>query len=220
MPIVSDVTQRTATRRTATAVCDSRKLIARMQVPPPSVHKTTNDQPPATCRRPSDRSGTQKVCACIRKRPSRVVHCPIRSRRRVQFGNLHVRTEAGASGLLLLDHHVCSKLLLPLVMIAHRSSRLSQWAKRYDSLRYSAQLDQCCRQLEEAQEYPSDRFLVHLVRLQRIVQRIERKVPIDDLTPETTIPIAMFVKSLHGELLEYKHNLPRDMAEHRLSTSA
>ncbi|KAK8223547.1 hypothetical protein IWX49DRAFT_206218 [Phyllosticta citricarpa] len=92
---------------------------------------------------------------------------------------------------------------------------LTQWAKRYDSLRYSAQLDQCCRQLEEAQEYSSDRFLVYLVRLQRIVQRIERKVPIDDLTPETTIPIAMFVKSLHGELLEYKKSLPPDMAKHR-----
>ncbi|KAK8172326.1 hypothetical protein BKA80DRAFT_340058 [Phyllosticta citrichinensis] len=91
---------------------------------------------------------------------------------------------------------------------------LTQWAKRYDSLRYSAQLDQCCRQLEEAQEYASDRFLVQLVRLQRIVQRIERKVPIDDLTPETTIPIAMFVKSLHGELLEHKKSLPPDMAKH------
>lgn len=70
-----------------------------------------------------------------------------------------------------------------------------------------------CRNLEEAQELPSDRFLVYLVRLQRIVQRIERKVPIDDFTAETMIPIAMFVKALHSELEEFKESLPADVAE-------
>ncbi|KAK7720627.1 hypothetical protein SLS57_005406 [Botryosphaeria dothidea] len=90
---------------------------------------------------------------------------------------------------------------------------VSQWAKRYDSLRYNAQLAEVCRNLEEAQELPSDRFLVYLVRLQRIVQRIERKVPIDDFTAETMIPIAMFVKALHSELEEFKESLPADVAE-------
>ncbi|KAL1625116.1 hypothetical protein SLS56_007461 [Neofusicoccum ribis] len=93
---------------------------------------------------------------------------------------------------------------------------VSQWAKRYDSLRYSAQLDEVCRYLEEAQEYPSDRYLVYLVSLQRIVQRIERKVPIDDFTADTMIPIAMFVKSLHTELDDFKKSLPADIADNPL----
>ncbi|KAL1624206.1 hypothetical protein SLS54_004136 [Diplodia seriata] len=86
------------------------------------------------------------------------------------------------------------------------------WAKRYDSLRYSAQLAGVCRHLEEAQEYPTDQYLVYLVRLQGIVQRIERKVPIDDFTTDTMIPIAMFVKALHGELDDFKKSLPADLA--------
>lgn len=94
-------------------------------------------------------------------------------------------------------------------------SSVAQWAKRYDSLRYSAQFADVCRYLEEAEEYPSDRYLVYLVRLQCIVQRIERKVPIDDFTADTMIPIAMFVKALHGELNDFKKSLPADLADHR-----
>ncbi|KAF9635717.1 putative trna processing endoribonuclease protein [Lasiodiplodia theobromae] len=94
------------------------------------------------------------------------------------------------------------------------STIVAQWAKRYDSLRYSAQFADVCRYLEEAEEYPSDRYLVYLVRLQCIVQRIERKVPIDDFTADTMIPIAMFVKALHGELNDFKKSLPADLADH------
>ncbi|KAL1649921.1 hypothetical protein SLS58_001297 [Diplodia intermedia] len=104
------------------------------------------------------------------------------------------------------------------------STIVAQWAKRYDSLRYSAQLAGVCRHLEEAQEYPTDQYLVYLVRLQGIVQRIERKVPIDDFTTDTMIPIAMFVKALRGELDDFRRSLPADLANQcesdTLATSA
>lgn len=122
--------------------------------------------------------------------------------------------------MLLPDHHVCCKCFDDIVWVdasvvltdvfAHS---VSQWAKRFDSLRYNAQLSDACRNLEEAQEYPSDRFLVYLVRLQNIVQRIERKVSVNDFTADTMIPLAMFVNALHSELKDFKNSIPADVAE-------
>ncbi|KAF2144124.1 uncharacterized protein K452DRAFT_267286 [Aplosporella prunicola CBS 121167] len=90
---------------------------------------------------------------------------------------------------------------------------VAQWAKRYESMRFTAQLDEVCRDLEQAKEYPSDRYLLELVRVQRIVQRIERKCPVDDLTPDTPLPVAMFVWSLDGELKAARKALPPDLAQ-------
>ncbi|KAF2084098.1 hypothetical protein K490DRAFT_4250, partial [Saccharata proteae CBS 121410] len=136
-----------------------------------------------------------------------------RSARAYGQERIEIATSRAAHGELSVCELHTSDERRALLGTFYLTTIVAQWAKRYDSMRYSAQLDDVCNYLEKAAEYTSDRHLVALVRLQHVVQRVERKVPFDDFTPDTMIPISMFVKQLHTELSHFRHTLPPDLAQ-------
>ena len=88
--------------------------------------------------------------------------------------------------------------------------RASAAFKKMESLRYTVHIDECCRSLEDSSEYPSDTRLVHLMRLRRIIEKMNQVYCSDelDLTLGVQGPLGMYVKQLEGELHEARTALP------------
>ncbi|GFF25221.1 hypothetical protein IFM61606_09380, partial [Aspergillus udagawae] len=55
--------------------------------------------------------------------------------------------------------------------------------KDMDPLRYTSYTEECCRVLEELQEYPTDMYLVQLARLNCMAYRIVQTLPFDAYSP-------------------------------------
>jgi hypothetical protein len=79
-----------------------------------------------------------------------------------------------------------------------------------DPMRYTDYTEECCRVIEDAGEYPTDLYLVRLVRLHRMADRIRRILSVDECDPPGVIlsaPIGMCIKSLEVELQQIKLSL-------------
>ena len=80
-----------------------------------------------------------------------------------------------------------------------------------DPIRYSKYVDDCCRVISEAAEYPTDIYVVHLTRLHGLANRITGTLFHDDCNVTTgfaSAPIVACVKSLESELLQLRNSLP------------
>lgn len=95
--------------------------------------------------------------------------------------------------------------------------RLSVNVKHTDIMRYTRYMDDCCRVLLEKQEYPTDFFLVQLVKLQRIALCMQNTLPLDSLDPPSplTSSIGLSLKSFETELEQFKSSLPGNIQNHR-----
>ena len=84
--------------------------------------------------------------------------------------------------------------------------------QRFDSIRYSPYLDQALRELEENPDYESDIYLVYLVRIQRLTERISRLHAKDhvegDLPGIIRAPKHVYISALQGDLDRYANELP------------
>jgi hypothetical protein len=96
-------------------------------------------------------------------------------------------------------------------LIAYKlQSRLSIWTRELYPVQYSKYVDECCRAVSEAAEYPTDLSAVHLARIHGMADRISRS-----LTPEnwhtipafTPFPLGACVKLLEPELLQLRTSL-------------
>jgi hypothetical protein len=78
---------------------------------------------------------------------------------------------------------------------------------------YTTYIETCCHTLAGAGEYPTDVYLVGLVRLQRFVRKIALSLPSNELEPlwSPTTPVGMYVKSLEEELQSYQSSLPQQL---------
>lgn len=87
--------------------------------------------------------------------------------------------------------------------------------QRLDPIRYSPYLEQCLRELEAKPEYESDLYLVNLVRIQHLTERISRlhaKDHVeDDLPGVARAPMNVYINAFQGELDRYKDALPRHL---------
>lgn len=84
-----------------------------------------------------------------------------------------------------------------------------------DPLRYTSYTEECCRVLEELQEYPSDMYLVQLARLNRMAHRIVQTLPFDAYNPPgiaSSDSLQTCVKALEAELKDLK----RSSAQYRM----
>ncbi|GFF61607.1 hypothetical protein CNMCM7927_003076 [Aspergillus lentulus] len=91
-------------------------------------------------------------------------------------------------------------------------------AKDMDPLRYTSYTEECCRVLEELQEYPSDMYLVQLARLNRMAHRIVQTLPFDAYNPPgiaSSNSLQTCVKALEAELKDLK----RSSAQYRMQDS-
>lgn len=69
-------------------------------------------------------------------------------------------------------------------------------------------LDMCCRVLETNMQYPSDAYLIKLVRIQQLVQSISITMAEDNLGQTTNkVPLTMVVQSFEEQLRQYRESL-------------
>ncbi|KAJ9402483.1 transcriptional regulator family: Fungal Specific TF [Paecilomyces variotii] len=73
--------------------------------------------------------------------------------------------------------------------------------RRMDPLRYTPYVEECCQILLSSKRYPTDTYLVELVRLQKIANTIKRSIPIDDIEPgKMRAPVGMHMKAIEKDL--------------------
>ncbi|RDA88027.1 hypothetical protein CP532_3456 [Ophiocordyceps camponoti-leonardi (nom. inval.)] len=84
--------------------------------------------------------------------------------------------------------------------------------KRTDMLMSTAPLDEYCNALTSANEYPSDEYLVHLVRFQQLVQGIAIAVTPSSSSSPSSLPFAMVIESFRDQLDTFRVTLPPHIA--------
>jgi hypothetical protein len=79
-----------------------------------------------------------------------------------------------------------------------------------DPMRYTAYTEECCRIVEDAAQYPSDQYLVKLVQMHRITDRINHVLTFDQYHPTEPIfsaPVGMCIKVLEADLRQIKDSI-------------
>ncbi|RDA91376.1 hypothetical protein CP533_6889 [Ophiocordyceps camponoti-saundersi (nom. inval.)] len=84
--------------------------------------------------------------------------------------------------------------------------------KRTDILMSTAHLDEYCNALTSANEYPSDDYLVRLVRLQQLAQGIAIAVTPASSSEPSSLPFAMVIESFRDQLDTFRVTLPPHIA--------
>ncbi len=88
--------------------------------------------------------------------------------------------------------------------------RVSVNARDFEPIRYSLYADECCQILEGQAEYPSDKQLVHLIRITHMGSKIARTFTQDewDASSGLSAPVGACVRALNAELQSLKATLP------------
>lgn len=94
------------------------------------------------------------------------------------------------------------------------TSTISTNFKKLNTLRLKGRIDECCRSLSAAAQYPSDRYLVQIVQLQKIADKVNQHFFGDE--PDSTLPIHLGIKALQDELQAFKNALPADLSTYPL----
>lgn len=69
-------------------------------------------------------------------------------------------------------------------------------------------LDMCCRVIETNMQYPSDEYLIKLVRIQQLTHSISITMAEDNLGQTTSkLPLTMVVQSFEEQLRQYRESL-------------
>jgi hypothetical protein len=123
--------------------------------------------------------------------------------------------------------YLTSTLVIPLKLtrpfsyyLANSHLRMSSCFKRLDALRYTAHVEETCNALLRNPEYDSDVFLVQLVRLQQMAEKITQTLPCD--APQSfwasKPPMGLLVKAFQTELQSFKSALPQNLQQDRKLT--
>lgn len=87
--------------------------------------------------------------------------------------------------------------------------------KRTDAFMNTAHLESCCQALEAAQQYPSDEYLVKLVKIQQLAQSISVTMAFDPCLPAMQLPLTMVVQSFQEQLDSFRSSLPPHLSDDR-----
>ncbi|KAF7537185.1 hypothetical protein G7Z17_g12894 [Cylindrodendrum hubeiense] len=80
--------------------------------------------------------------------------------------------------------------------------------KRPDALMNTDSLETCCRVLEATMQYPSDEYIVKLVRIQQLAQSISLTMAIDNISRHAMkLPLTMVVQSFQDQLDQFSASL-------------
>jgi hypothetical protein len=84
--------------------------------------------------------------------------------------------------------------------------RLSACVRDMEPLRFTKYSNECCQVLQETSEFPTDAFLVHLVRSMHLADKINRTFAIHDYDSSTALsaPLGMSVKWHQAELQQLR----------------
>lgn len=82
----------------------------------------------------------------------------------------------------------------------------------------TAHLETCCRILENVQEYPSDEYLIKLVKIQQLAQNICATMAFDPQQQILQAPLTMVVQSFQQQVDQFRASLPDSLKENGLFT--
>ncbi|KFA52362.1 hypothetical protein S40293_09688 [Stachybotrys chartarum IBT 40293] len=100
--------------------------------------------------------------------------------------------------------------------------------QQIDSMNFSPYIKQCLRDLERAPEFESDQYLVHLIRIQELSERIAQLRLLDeadqDSAKSSKAPLSGYMCAFETELEEMRSNMPQHLRDNpliktRLSTT-
>ncbi|KAK4034173.1 hypothetical protein C8A01DRAFT_18978 [Parachaetomium inaequale] len=107
-----------------------------------------------------------------------------------------------------------------LLAVWHLSSCVSVGFQQLDPMIFSPYVQQCLRELEQAGELDSDAYLVQLVKMQHLSQRIaylngcyEVDMGSENIAKA---PTSGYIFALQAELDELQRNMPRSLRDHKL----
>ncbi|OBT81570.1 hypothetical protein VE02_09337 [Pseudogymnoascus sp. 03VT05] len=93
------------------------------------------------------------------------------------------------------------------------ASSISTMLQKTSTFPFSAHIDDFCKSLRSEAACPTDKYVLYVVRLQAIAEKIDRLYSqrVSELNPESTIEL--FVKQLQTELELFRERLPFDISE-------
>jgi hypothetical protein len=119
------------------------------------------------------------------------------------------RTESFSRTLLVGEHVSYSELFMNVLNVR----RL--WAYTgVVPIKDTPYLEECCQVLTESKEAQTDAYLVNLVRLQMIVERIR---PVCSPADGIDQPLTMYIQMIHREMQIFKQNLPSEVGQNSRS---
>lgn len=72
----------------------------------------------------------------------------------------------------------------------------------------TSSLETCCKVLEANMQYPSDEYLVKLVRIQQLAQSISLTMTVENIGQHAMkLPLTMVVRSFQDQLDQYRNSL-------------
>jgi hypothetical protein len=88
--------------------------------------------------------------------------------------------------------------------------------KDINPLRFTDYTKECCRIIAEAGEYPTDQYLVRLVRMHSLTDRIDHMLSYhesDPLGTSLSAPLGMCIRLIENELQTMKASIPPETPE-------
>ncbi|KAG5912889.1 hypothetical protein E4U42_001739 [Claviceps africana] len=85
--------------------------------------------------------------------------------------------------------------------------------KKRDVLMHTHQLDYCCKVIEATMEYPSDEYLIQLVKVQQLAQTISMTMAGDGMAPPMSLPLVMVIQSFQDQLDTFRASLPPHLTQ-------
>lgn len=119
----------------------------------------------------------------------------------------------GATGISWLFPNQLSVCIILLPLYLAKTCRLTSRLRRGVTIPWSAYSDECLRILETQKEFASDAFLIQLVKLRLLSERVAQipwSGPGDVLA---RLPATFYLKSLEAELHHFKSNVPDELMD-------
>lgn len=116
-------------------------------------------------------------------------------------------------GLIYLSSMYVFRLLCYSPLMCHR---LSLYVQSMEPLRYVKYTENCLEILRDVQEYPSDLYLVQLMKLQVITREINDALPRDSMgIALISGSTSLYIKNLQTKLNVFQERVPISLRENR-----
>lgn len=144
-----------------------------------------------------------------------------------KYGRLdHLRAYAGAYYLnttyVFFFFFTCSMLHWPLgpkrnlqksfIILTGLMNSVFTTNKKPDVLMNTNQLDYCLKVIEATMEYPSDEYLIQLVKIQQLAQTISMTMAGNGMAPPMSLPLIMVIQSFQDQLDTFRASIPPRLA--------
>ncbi|KAG6320626.1 hypothetical protein E4U22_003065 [Claviceps purpurea] len=84
--------------------------------------------------------------------------------------------------------------------------------KKPDVFMNTTQLDYCSKVIQATMEYPSDEYLIQLIKVQQLSQNISTAMVGNGMAPAMSLPLVMVIQTFQDELDTFRASLPPHLA--------